>query len=311
MRIGIDASRAAAANRPDVLFVPAHVIPLVHPAASVATIHDLGHLYFPDSYPASTLRYLDWATRHNIRSAAHLLADSEATKRDMVERMDVDPERVTVVYPGVSPVYFEPIQASARMQVRQKYRIDGPYLLYVGTLQPRKNVERLVEAYLIARREFHIEERLVLAGQLGWLPEGILGKLQSAGNQVTLAGYVPDEDLPALYAEATAVALPSLYEGFGMPLAEAMAVGTTVIGSTAGSLPEVVGDAGLIVEPVDTQEIAEALAWACGHQRERAVLAARGRVRAAGFSWEASGARALEVLRRVGQDTPPGLAVKW
>ncbi len=299
-----------ALSRPDVLFVPGHVIPLVHPRASVATIHDVGHLYYPDAYPVGQLRYLTWATRHNVRCAAHLMVDSEATKRDLAARFDVEPERMTVAYPGVSPQYFEPVSLATLNAVRQKYQLSGPYVLYVGTLQPRKNVERLVVAFAEAKRAAGFPERLVLAGRMGWLPEGILRALQEAGHQVTLAGYVPDEDLPGLYAGATAVVLPSLFEGFGMPLAEAMAAGTAVIGSTASSLPEVVGDAGLLVDPANTQELTDALIWVCTHPVERAALVGRGRERAVRFSWEAAARATLEVLRQVGE-RQRGLAVRW
>jgi glycosyltransferase involved in cell wall biosynthesis len=303
-------SAEMALHCPDVLFVPAHVIPVVHPKASVATIHDLGHLYFPEAYPKATLRYLDWATRHNVRCAAHLLADSQATKVDLVERMGVEPERVTVVYPGVARQFFEPVDPAAAAAVRQRYQLEGPYLLYVGTLQPRKNVERLIEAFALAKQRRQIEERLVLAGRIGWLPEGILQRLQQLGQQVTLAGYVPDEDLPALYSGATAVTLPSLYEGFGLPLAEAMATGAYVIGSTAGSLPEVVGDTGALVPPENTEELAEALAWACTHAEARVRLAELGRQRAARFNWGAAANDVLAVLRRVASQRR-GLAVRW
>lgn len=295
---------------PDVLFVPAHVIPLVHPRASVATVHDVGHLYYPEAYPGTTLRYLEWSTRHNVKAAAHLLTDSHATKRDLIERYGVAEDAVTVVYPGIADRYFQPLNPEDAGAVRQKYGLDGPYLLYVGTLQPRKNVERLLEAFALARQRRAIDERLVLAGRMGWLPEGILRRLQTAGQHVTLAGYVPDDDLPALYAGATAVVLPSLFEGFGMPLAEAMAMGALAIGSTAASLPEVVGDAGLLVEPENTEEIAEALVWACTHPTERQALAARGRERARRFTWQAAAKTCLGVLRQVAAEHR-GLALRW
>lgn len=297
-------------QRPDVLFVPAHVIPLVHPRASVATIHDVGHLYYPEVYPPATLRYLEWSTRHNVKSAAHLIADSDSTKRDLVDRYGVDPYDVTVVYPGIMPGYFEVAEEGELTGVRQRYQLEGPYVLYVGTLQPRKNVERLIEAFNLAKQRHQFPERLVLAGRMGWLPEGILKRLQAAGQNVTLAGYVPDTDLRGLYAGATAVALPSLFEGFGMPLAEAMAVGTLAIGSTSSSLPEVVGDAGLLVDPLNTEELAEAIAWACTHPEARKALAAHGRERARRFRWDQAATTVLGVLRRVARERS-GLAMRW
>ena len=286
-------------NPPDALLVPAHVIPLVHPRASVATIHDLGHLYFPEAYPKATLKYLAWSTKHNVKHAAHLLADSEATKRDIIQHFQVPDDRITVVYPGVSPQFSVDYAAADLTAVRAEYGIDGPYVLYVGTLQPRKNVERLIEAFALAKRTAGFPERLVLAGRMGWLPEGIMRRLKDLGEAVTLAGYVPETDLGALYAGATAFVLPSLFEGFGMPVIEAMASGTPVIAANAASLPEVAGDAALLFDPYSTDELAEALSRLCSDQDLRAELRARGRTRARTFTWELAAKRTLEVLERV------------
>lgn len=285
---------------PDVLFVPAHVIPLVHPKASVATIHDLGHLYFPETYTKGDLKYLTWATEHNVRSVAHLLADSEATKSDLTKHFSVDPQRVTVVYPGVSPLFqpeHYPLELTA---IRNHFGIKGPYILYVGTLQPRKNVERLIEAFAKAKRAKRLKQQLVLAGRLGWLPEGVLRRLQEVEEAVTLAGYVPESYLPALYSGATAFVLPSLFEGFGLPVLEAMACGTPVIASDIPSLAEVVGDAGVLFSPQDTDELAETLVWVCEHREFREELRSKGFVRAKQFTWEEAARKTLEVLAQVG-----------
>ncbi|MBI2887788.1 MAG: glycosyltransferase family 4 protein [Chloroflexi bacterium] len=287
-------------HAPDVLFVPAHVIPVVHPRASVATIHDLGHLYFPEAYPKETLKYLTWATEQNVRAAAHLLADSQATRADLIRHYSVPPERVTVVYPGVSPLFTQEQDPAELGAVRLHYNLQEPYVLYVGTLHPRKNVTRLIEAFARAKREGRLQERLVLAGRMGWLPEEILRSLQQVGEAVTLLGYVPDDHLPALYGGATAFVLPSLFEGFGMPVLEAMACGTPVIAADSSSLPEVVGDAGVLVDPQQTDELAEALAWVCGRQELREQLRQKGLARVRVFTWEAAALKTLAVLDRVG-----------
>jgi glycosyltransferase involved in cell wall biosynthesis len=283
-------------HRPDVLFVPGHVIPLVHPDSVVVTIHDLGHLHYPEAYPAGTLRYLRWSTEHNIRAASHLLADSEATRGDLEKFFSVPVDRITVVYPGLRRGCTAPRQGS---EVLHEYGIDGPYVLYVGTLQPRKNVERLIEAFALAKRKGHIKERLVLAGRIGWLPEGIMRRLQEVGDTVTLAGYVPDDHLPALYAGATLFVLPSLFEGFGMPVVEAMACGAPVLAADTSSLPEVVGDAGLLFDPLDTEALADAIVWLCEHESVRQELRDKGLKRAAAFTWEEAARKTLEVLDRV------------
>lgn len=285
-----------ALHRPDVLFIPAHVVPLVHPRASVATVHDLGHIYHPEAYPAPTLKYLTWSTRHNVRAAAHLLADSEATKADIVRHFGVDAASITVVYPGVSAHFAPEWEAADLAAVKSHYGIDGPYVLYVGTLQPRKNVERLIEAFALAKRAAGFSERLVLTGRKGWLPGGILRALERAGETVTMAGYVPDTDLAGLYAGATAFVLPSLFEGFGMPVVEAMASGTPVIASNAGSLPEVVGEAGLLFDPTDVEALAEALVRLCEDGDLRARLRERGLRRAGQFTWETAARQTRAVL---------------
>ena len=288
-------------HAPDVLFVPAHVIPLVHPRASVVTIHDLGHLYFPEAYPKKALRYLTWSTGHNVRAAAHLLADSEATKRDLCSHFSISPEGVTVVYPGVGPEY-RPNQDPAMIEaVKQRYQITYPYVLYVGTLQPRKNIERLLEAFALARRRRGLQERLVLVGRTGWLSESLQNRIRDMADAVVLVGYVPENDLPLLYAGATVFVLPSLFEGFGMPLLEGMASGTPVIAANTSSLPEVVGDAGLLFDPLNTEELAEALARACEDRELREQLQAGGLARAGLFTWEEAARKTLGVLKKVGE----------
>ena len=289
-----------ALHGPDVLFVPAHVIPLVHPRASVATVHDLGHLYFPEAYPKGTLRYLAWSTRHNVRSAAHLLADSETTKADLVQHFSVDPQLVTVVYPGVDPVFQERCHQPEGDSALAKYGIRGPYLLYVGALQPRKNVGRLIEAFARVKGTHRLQEQLVLAGPMGWLPEGVIRRLEGVGEDVVLTGYVPEKDLVSLYAGATAFVLPSLFEGFGMPVVEAMASGAPVLVADTSALPEVVGDAGVLFDPYDTDELAEALARVCADREFREQLRSRGRERAKRFTWEEAARTTLQVLEKVG-----------
>ena len=288
-------------HAPDVLFVPAHVIPLVHPRASVVTIHDLGHLYFPEAYPKKALRYLAWSTGHNVRAAAHLLADSEATKRDLCSHFSISPEGVTVVYPGVGPEY-RPNQDPAMIEaVKKRYQITYPYVLHVGTLQPRKNIERLLEAFALARSRRGLQERLVLVGRTGWLSESLQNRIRDMADAVVLVGYIPESDLPFFYAGATVFVLPSLFEGFGMPLLEAMASGTPVIAANTSSLPEVVGDAGLLFDPLSTEALAEALARACENRQLRERLQAGGLARSKQFTWEEAARKTLDVLKKVGE----------
>ena len=287
-------------DRPDVLFVPAHVLPLVHPRRTVVTIHDLGHRRFPEAYPPDTLRYLSWSTDHNVRTATHLIADSEATRDDILRYYPMDSSRVTVVYPGVDPAYHPVTGRDERNAVLERYGIDGDYLLYVGTLQPRKNVERLVAAYGLLRETGRLEARLVLVGRKGWLPDGILQAVQASRAPIMMTGYVPPEDMPALYSGAMALVLPSLFEGFGLPALEAMACGTPVIAANASSLPEVVGDAGILVDPLDVDDLARGILRIASSPGLRRELGDRGLERAQRFTWQAAAKATLEVLDRVG-----------
>ncbi len=290
-----------ATRAPDVLFVPAHVLPLMHPRRSVVTVHDLGYLYYPQAHTRWARYYLRRSTSYNARAAAHLIADSQATKRDLVERCQVSDGKITVVYPGYDP-QFAPIRDHARLAaIRERYPIPGPYAIYVGTLQPRKNLARLLEAFAILVQQIeHIH--LVIAGKRGWLHKPLFARVQELGldERVHFTGYVPQDDLPALISGARVFVLPSLYEGFGLPVLEAMACGTPVICSNVSSLPEVTGDAAILVNPHNTVQLAEALGQLLADEQLRNKLANRGLLRASQFSWEKCAQETLRVLEMVG-----------
>ena len=292
---------------PDVLFVPAHVLPLVHPRRSVVTVHDLGYLYHPEAHTRTQNLYLRWSTRYNARAAAHLLADSEATRRDLVRRYGVPPEKITVAYPGYDERLAPVTDPAALAAVRARYGLTGPYLLYLGTLHPRKNLSRLIQAfYNLQPATCNLQ--LVLAGKKGWLYDDIFAQVRALGltERVIFTGYVPDDDLPALLSGALAFVYPSLYEGFGFPVLEAMACGAPVVCSNVSSLPEVAGDAALLVDPLDTAALAAALARLVGDEGLRRELRERGFRQVRKFSWRRCAGQVLGVLERVGR-TLPGL----
>jgi glycosyltransferase involved in cell wall biosynthesis len=300
-------SREMLSDPPDLLFVPSHVLPLIHPARSVATVHDLGFLYHPEAHTLSQNIYLRWSTRYNARAATRVVADSEATCRDLVHFYGIPEERIAVVYPGRDEA-LEPVSDPAILDaIRAQYGLAGPYLLYVGTLQPRKNLARLVESFaklLEATSQASLSTlQLVLAGQKGWLADELLGQVRKLGlgKRVVLTGYVPDADLPALLSGALAFVFPSLYEGFGLPVLEAMACGTPVVCSNTSSLPEVAGDAALMVDPLDTEAMAEALACVAGEEELRNSLIERGFARVRRFSWQRTAEQVLSVLEEVGR----------
>ncbi|MBN1964789.1 MAG: glycosyltransferase family 4 protein, partial [Anaerolineae bacterium] len=288
------------AQRPDVTFVPAHALPLIFPGAAVVTVHDLGYHFFPETHPGWPRRYLEWSTPQSARRAAAVLADSEATRRDLASVYGVPAEKVHVVYPGVDDSLRRVTDAVVVARVRTRYDLPPRYLFFIGTLQPRKNVARLVQAY--ARSGVYEQGvSLVLAGAQGWLYDpawtaGVPG--------VITPGFVADEDTAALFSGALALVFPSLYEGFGFPVVEAMRCGTPVITSDTSSLPELTGDAALTVDPLDVDALASAMRQVIGDGALRARLVEMGYAQAARFTWQAAAQAALAALERAGGVAP-------
>lgn len=293
LRLGPASWRA----RPRVLFVPAHVVPLLHPP-TVVTIHDVGYRVFPEAHTARRRLELEVTTRWSLRAARRVIAISHATKRDLVNWYGVDPDRITVTHLGLSTDFAPPADPQCVAAVRVRYGlVQRPYLLYIGTVQPRKNLARVIEALAnVLAAGYDLD--LVLAGKRGWLSEPIERRASELGiaDRVRFTGYVADADLPALLAGALAFVFPSLYEGFGIPVLEAMACGAPVITSTISSLPEVAGDAALLVDPLDPHAIAAAIMRVHDDAALRADLRQRGLARARQFTWEACARRTLEAL---------------
>jgi glycosyltransferase involved in cell wall biosynthesis len=295
-------SAEVTAHPPDVLFVPAHVLPLAHPARSVATVHDLGYLTFPEAHRSSDRRYLDWSTAWNARQSRAVIADSAATRDDLVQAYGIAPEKIHVIYLGANPdVAVEP-DPQRRAAARERYGIGERYLLYVGTLQPRKNLARVVQAFAgLAGRESFEGVQLVLAGKRGWLDDDLFMQVRALGleGRVLFPGYVADADLAPLLSGALGFVFPSLYEGFGMPVLEAQACGAAVMTSNNSSLPEVAGDAALLVDPGDVDAIADAMQRLVTDEALRAALVARGFENVKRFSWEKCARETLAVLESV------------
>jgi glycosyltransferase involved in cell wall biosynthesis len=311
-------SAEVALHPPDVLFVPAHVLPigvvLRQRMRTVVTIHDMGYMRFPEAHTPSQRRYLRASTNWSARNASRLIAISNTTRDDLVHYASAPAEKISVVYHGVSP-RFRPLEDQNLIAAAQaKYGITPPYFLYVGTIQPRKNLARLLEAFASASRDWglgtgsHVPDpqsllanpQLVIAGRRGWLTDEIerqSTQLFGPGSEaVRFTGYIADDDLPALLSGALAFVFPSLYEGFGMPLLEAMACGTPVLASATSALPEVAGDAALLIDPEDTAAIGAGMARLASDAALRADLRARGLERAAQFTWERCAQETLAVL---------------
>ena len=290
---------------PDLFFTPAHVLPLTIRGRALATIHDLGYHYFPQAHPLSQRLYLHWSTRHNARHAQHILADSQATRDDLHRFYATPPEKVTVVYPGLPGGSEQLTVNSDQLPVTsnqspvsspQSPLRETPYFLYVGTLQPRKNLSRLVEAYA----QSGVSHHLVLVGRVGWLAEELLATIDrqpaEVRGRIHLPGYVSEEEKTRLLRGATALLYPSLYEGFGFPVLEAQAVGTPVLCANNSSLPEVAGDSALLVNPLQVGEIAAAIQRLTQDTALCQALSHKGYANVRRFTWENAAAQLLTLI---------------
>jgi glycosyltransferase involved in cell wall biosynthesis len=284
----------------DILHSPDFALPPVRRARTILTVHDLSFMRVPECSDPRLRAYLLRVVPASVRRADVVLADSESTRQDVIELLGVDPARVEVVYAGVEPRFQRVRDAQTLQAVRSRYQLPAHFILGVGTLQPRKNFERLIEGFSHARDAVPAETHLVIAGGVGWLYESIYRRIEELGLQkaVHLPGYVTDEDLPALYSLADVFAFPSLYEGFGLPPLEAMACGTPVVCSNASSLPEVVGRAALTVDPLDVDALTDALRRALSDEPLRAELTQMGLTRARRFTWKQAASTLLDVYRR-------------
>jgi len=285
---------------PGVFFTPAHVIPVSYHGPSVATIHDLGYHHFPETHPRAQVAYLRWSTRHNGKRGNRVIADSVATKEDLEHQFNLAPEKIDVIYPGLDPELKPVTDAREKTTAQARYGIMPPYYLTIGTVQPRKNLIRLVQAFV----ESGVEGQLVLAGKVGWLAEPILTAIKrlEAKDQgrILLPGFVADEDKAALLSGATALLFPSLYEGFGFPILEGQACGTPVLCANTSSLPEVAGNAALSLDPLDISGLAAGIQRISSDETLRRSLIDMGLVNIGSFSWEKAAAQTLRTLEVAG-----------
>ena len=283
-------------TRPDVTFAPAHSLPFLFPGKGIVTVHDLGYRHFPAAHPYSQRAYLDASTRWSQARAAIVLADSQATADDLARFYRTPPHKIRVVYPGVDAA---PLRESlqSRAAVRSKYDLPPRYFLFIGTLQPRKNIQGIVQAFAQwQQRHEDGETALVLAGGKGWLFDE---RWVRGVKNVRMIGYIDEADKGSLLGGALALVFPSLHEGFGFPVIEAMHCGAPVIASHTSSLPELIGDAGLLADPTDTADIAEAMSRLSEDQNLRREMARKGYERAKRFTWERAAQKVMQVFSEV------------
>lgn len=287
----------------DIFHSPDFVLPPTRQGTrTLLTVHDLSFIRDPDSATPALRAYLERVVPRSVARADHILADSAATRQDLITLYDVPGEKVSVLYSGVSAA-FRPVRDAARLaEVCARYGLRRPYILSLGTLQPRKNYIRLMRAFARARRSPALRDyQLVIAGGKGWLYAAIFAEVERLGlrDSVLFPGFVADADLPALYSAAALFVYPSLYEGFGLPVLEAMACGTPTVVSNASSLPEVAGDAALLVDPYDEAALAQALEQALSDEGLRARLVARGLEQARRFTWAAAAGQLLRLYQEL------------
>ena len=279
-------------ERPDVTFIPSHVLPLALGLKSVVTIHDVGHRHEPRAYSRAARWYLEATTRYAARRANRLIAVSQSTADDLTRFYGVPGGRIAVVHSGVD-ARMRPQDPSRVAEVLQRLKIGGAYFLYVGRNHPRKNLTMLRRAFDEARRR-GLDAELILAGP---------GHDAASAGSARVLPYVPADDLPALYAGAIALTLPSRFEGFGFPAVEAMACGTAVIASTAGALPEIVGTAGILLSPDDAGAWSQAMLELASDGALQRRLIESGRARSAEFSWGSAADKTWRVLDTVAGKT--------
>lgn len=286
--------------RIDVFHGLANVAPLAAPCRSVVTVHDLSFERLPHLFHRGNRAYLSAMTRASVRRASRVIAVSESTRREIVDLWRIAPERIVVVPNGVEP-HFHPRPVEEVERFRAERGLPAAFILHFGTLEPRKNLQRLIRAYAGLKRRHGIPHALVLAGGKGWLYESIFAEVRALGleRDVLFPGYVPFDQQPLWYNAATAFAYPSLYEGFGIPPLEAMACGTPVICASTTALPEVVGTAGMLVDPLDEEALMHALDRVLSDPSLRARMRADGMARAARFNWDDIASQTVAVYREV------------
>ena len=285
--------------KPDVFFAPVHYAPRYCPSPYVVGIMDLSFLFYPELFKKTDLYKLKNWTEYSVKAAKAVIAISNSTKNDILKAYSIEPDMVHVVYPGIRN---EPKKIMENDTVLSKYDIKGEYILYVGTLQPRKNIERLIEAFKILKKDLPTL-KLVIVGKKGWLYDSIFEKVRSENlvDSIIFTGYVTEDELATLYHKALCFCLVSLYEGFGFPVLEAMREGVPVVASNTSSLPELVEKAGVLVNPEDAKDIARGIkSILIMNTKERKSLIEKGFEQVKKFTWENAARQTIQILEEVG-----------
>jgi glycosyltransferase involved in cell wall biosynthesis len=301
------ARQLIAEDRIEVFWETNHILPFALPRrlGKIVTVHDLVWRIFPKTAERKNYYMQRLFAERSIRRADRLVCNSQCTLHDVGRILGVPPEKALVIYPGVLPNYWPRDAKSSAQYIARKYQTSDNYICTVGTVEPRKNVVTLVEVVRILRARGDFAAQLLIAGGSGWRNSSIFESVGRAGlteREIKFLGYVPEEDLPTLYSGASIFVLPSLYEGFGIPLIEAMACGVPVVASNVSSIPEVVQDAGILVSPRRPQEFADAIARLESDPELRSALIERGLRRAKDFRCDVGAQKLLRLFEEVGAE---------
>lgn len=273
---------------------------------TVSFIHDMCYKAVPDTVRLKTKIMLNLNLKRTCKTVNKIITISQFSKNEIIKYMGVAPEKIEVVYMGVDHDTFHPhLPPQAQQAVREKYKLPDSFFLYLGTLEPRKNLVRLLEAYALLVERLPTAPALVIAGRKGWMYDEIFSRVEALqlSQRVHFTGYVPDEEAPLLLSAATAFVFPSIYEGFGIPPLEAMACGTPVLTANAASLPEVVEDAAVLVDPFSVESIAEGLYQLASDATLRARLSEKGLIQAQKFHWEKSAEQLYTIYAQLLEQT--------
>ena len=292
----------------DILFVPAHTVPLVHPKNTIVTIHGLEYEFCPKAYSFFGRLYMRWVIRNSCKWSKQIIAVSENTKKDLVKLYKVPEEKIRVIYEGYEENIQYPISPPTgdhpqgdNIQKNTKYQIPNTkYFLFVGRLEERKNICGMIEAFEILKDKYNIPHKLVLAGKFGYGERDIRNKIEKSRYEgdIVLTGYVSEEEKWELLKNADVFLFPTFYEGFGLPILEAQSVGTPVVASDVSSMPEVVGEgASILVDPKDPSDIAEAVYGLISYETGRNVIIENGYKNVKRFSWEKCAEEIADVIQ--------------
>ncbi|MBU4480620.1 glycosyltransferase family 4 protein [Patescibacteria group bacterium] len=285
----------------DLLHSPVSAVPIVAPCKTVLTIHDLTFKIYPKTMQWWDRFYWNFFITQGVKRVERIITDSINTKKDLIKYYNIQKNKVSVIPLCCSSQYYMSSNDLFLNEIKQKYNINKPYILFVGTLEPRKNISILLKAFNIAKQKGKLKHSLVIVGRKGWLFDDIFQIVKNLRmeNDVIFTDFVPDEDLPSFYHRAELFIYPSMYEGFGLPPLEAMACGTPVITSNSSSLPEVVGDAGILIDPKDVNAFASAIVRVLNNEELKIELAKKGKLRAQRFTTEKMAYKTIKIYKKI------------